>query len=363
MFKKLIQNNVRIPCPEAIVLEDIDPEKIQSGTILYPGTVIKGQSTFIGKDSVIGAGGGAYIENVQIGQNCTLMQGVYRDCTFLDHVTIRNGAEIREGCLLEEHAELGHTCGLKQTIFFPNVVAGSLINFCDALISGGTSRKDHSEIGSCMALYNFTPQGDKFASLFGDVEHGLFLKEKPIFIGGQTQIVSPVKIGFGSVLAAGSKLTQSIEENTLVSTADQSIKKQFDCTEIHRPDIKIQITLEYIQNLRLLAQWYQNIRIPLYQGTSSEYLMQSALGRIQSGILEREKRLQKFIDKLPASLELHRKYHHENEIRSHETALSICHNSTEPTVQFDYPKILSEMKIYIHEGLSYIDSVKKLSVM
>mgnify|MGYP000612120586 CR=1 FL=1 len=91
----------------------------------------------------------------------------------------------------------------------PWVIAGSLVNFCDALVAGGTSRRNHSEIGSTMALYNFTPRGDKFASLFGDVPRGVFLQEPRIFVGGQTQIVSPVKVGYGAVLAAGAATTRS----------------------------------------------------------------------------------------------------------------------------------------------------------
>lgn len=386
MIQTLIRGGVNIPCPESVVLEDIDPEKIQSGVTLYPGTVLRGRSTSIGKNSSIGLGGGAFLEDVQTGERCTLMQGCYRNCTFLDDVIIRNGAEIREGCLLEEHAELGHTCGLKQTIFFPNVVAGSLINFCDALITGGTSRKNHSEIGSCMALYNFTPQGDKFASLFGDVEHGVFLNQDPIFIGGQTQIVSPVKVGFGSVIAAGSKLTHSIEDHILVSQNHPNVKNPFDSKEIHRPYEKIQITLDYIKNLKMLSIWYQKIRIPLYCETDKYDLIRHAHRRILSGIEERERRLEKFIQKLPASLEILRQklnqseafiqeHNHDrsklalfetqrqksitSEIESHEKSLSTqIHQNVE--WEFEDAKILSHLKSCLARGKSYTEAMSEL---
>ena len=58
------------------------------------------------------------------------------------------GAQVREGCILEEEANGAHCVGIKQTILFPFVTLGSLINFCDCLMAGGTSRKDHSEAGS-----------------------------------------------------------------------------------------------------------------------------------------------------------------------------------------------------------------------
>ena len=323
MISKLIDKGVILPCPHAVVLENIDISKISSGCTLYPGTILRGPDTFIGQNAVIGEGGGALIENAQIGHRAHVMQGVYRDCTLLDDVIVRNGAEIREGCLLEEGVELGHTVGLKQTIFLSHVVAGSLINFCDALMAGGTSRKHHSEIGSCMALYNYTPQGDKFASIFGDVEHGIFLNQSPIFIGGQTQIVSPVHIGFGTVIAAGSKLTHSVGESRIVSSSGKAIECAFDPQMLWHPLAKVQTTRFYLQQLELLKTWYETIRIPLYAGSSSELLMQSACQRIKSGIDERRKRLKKYIEKLPVSLELHKKQGNRIEIELHQQSIEL----------------------------------------
>ncbi len=71
------------------------------------------------------------------------------------------GAHVREGCLLEEEASGAHCVGLKQTILLPFVTLGSLVNFCDCLMAGGTSREDHSEVGSSYIHFNYTPDGDK----------------------------------------------------------------------------------------------------------------------------------------------------------------------------------------------------------
>jgi hypothetical protein len=65
------------------------------------------------------------------------------------------------------------------------VTVGSLVNFCDALVSGGQSRAQHSEIGSGFIHFNYTPSGktgDKATpTLVGDVERGVFLREEKIF--------------------------------------------------------------------------------------------------------------------------------------------------------------------------------------
>lgn len=360
MINQLLERGVRIPAPNAVVLEDIVPERIAPGAVIYPGSILRGQKTWIGRDSVIGEGGGALIENVQIGKNARVMQGVYRDCTLLDRVIVRNGAEIREGTLLEEGAELGHTVGLKQTIFFPNVVAGSLINFCDALITGGTSRKVHSEIGSCMALYNFTPQGDKFASRFGDVEHGVLLNRKPIFVGGQTQIVSPVLVEFGAVIAAGSKLTKDVPPDTLFSSPGRDFEVAFDASVIWRPDVKIQKTQGYIQQLELLKLWYQNVRLVVLNGDENRPLMTAAIERIQSGIDERHKRLKSFVQKIPKSFEQHRERQNIREMDAHQKALEIASHPIEIKAPWNFEYIVSTLRRELEKGKSYPEAIAAL---
>lgn len=53
-------------------------------------------------------------------------------------------------------------------------------------MAGGTSRKDHSEVGSSYIHFNFTPDGDKTTpSLIGDVPRGEMLNQTPIFLGRQ----------------------------------------------------------------------------------------------------------------------------------------------------------------------------------
>ena len=96
---------------------------------------------------------------------------------------------------------MAHTVGLKQTIFFPFVV-GELNQFCDALMAG-RNRMEHSEIGSSFIHFNYTPHEDKAtASLIGDVPRGVMLDQPPIF-GRAGGIVGPVRMEYGTVLAAG----------------------------------------------------------------------------------------------------------------------------------------------------------------
>ena len=368
VVNELIQKGVDILAPQSVyIAPEVDIDRIAPKTVIYPGTTITGETTSIGAHCKIGMGGGAHLENVQIGNGVSLMQGVYRDSTLLDGVSIRSGAELRDNCLLEEGVDIGHTVGLKQTILFPNVVLGSLINFCDALMAGGTSRRDHSEVGSCMALYNFTPQGDKFASLFGNAVDGLFLDCQPIFIGGQTQIVSPVSVGFGAVIAAGSKLSHDIAPNKLaISHKSCDEMRNFDARLIFNPAKKIANTLAYIAQLRVLSLWYENIRIPLADDVERQYLYTAAQKRISNAIKERQKRLERFVDKLQQSLELHTAHGNDAQIADHQKALLLFQNGTTSDFeriasQIDFSAIRNALTEALVSGSTYPQAVQQLT--
>lgn len=303
LLGELVRKGVEVLAPDATLLDDIDPERIEAGVRIYPGCTIRGSETVLRSGTELGRAGGGYFENVACGRDVTLYGGVFQDCVFLDGVTLRGHAEVRGGTLLEEGCEGAHHVGYKMTVMLPFVVAGSLINFCDALVSGGTGRDDHSEIGSTLALYNFTPWADKFASLFGDVPHGVFLRSRPIFVGGQSQIVSPVKVGFGAVIAAGAAVRRDVPAGRLYGEVTPALDREFDPERYGALLPKVRASVEFVANLRALQLWYREVRRPLARGDKLQLaLYDVAESQLEAGIAERVKRLRKMIDKLPRSL-------------------------------------------------------------
>ena len=159
----------------------------------------------------LGAEGPVTVDDCRLGPAVELKGGSFKKSVFLEKANMGLGAQVREACLLEEEANGAHCVGLKQTILFPFVTLGSLVNLCDCLMAGGTSRKDHSEVGSSYIHFNFTPDGDKTTpSLFGDVPRGVMLDQPAIFLGGQGGAVGPLRVGFGTVVAAGSVLRRDV---------------------------------------------------------------------------------------------------------------------------------------------------------
>ncbi len=312
----LLQKGVKILSPESVEIgEEVNPENIEKGVIIHAGCRIYGKDTFIKEGTELGSEAPVTIYNCQIGKNVNLKGGVFYESTFLDGVSIGFGAQIREGCLLEEEARCAHVVGLKQTILFPYVTLGSLINFCDLLMAGGTDRKNHSEVGSSYIHFNYTPNQDKAtASLIGDVPRGVMLKEPPIFLGGQGGIIGPVRIGYGVVVAAGTIVRKDLlEENTLFIDYPARVSKKmpFHKGLYNNPKRIFKLNASYIANLIALRAWYLNVRSMFLD----KVLLNGAVAKIDMGINERIKRLREVAYNMPSSIELYKK------IKGHEDGI------------------------------------------
>ncbi len=242
--------------------DEVNPTRIAEDVDLHPGCRILGAETSIGPGCIIGAEMPATIDNCQLGRNVELKGGYFAGATFFEGANVGSGAHVRAGTILEEEANGAHTVGLKQTVLMPFVTLGSLINFCDVLMAGGTSRTNHGEVGSSYIHFNYTPHQDKAtASLIGDVPAGVFLNKNPIFLGGQGGLVGPSRIAYGTVVAAGGICRKDVlEENQLhVPAAPASTTKLYN--PIYRKmDRIVENNLRYIGNIVALKEWYRMVR-------------------------------------------------------------------------------------------------------
>lgn len=310
ILQQLQKQGVVIPHPESVYFgEEVNLAQINGpNTILHPGTRLSGKQLLVSPGCELGREAPVTIDNCALGKNVKLHGGFFHDATFLDDVSFGSGAHVRGGTLLEEQSNAAHTVGLKQTILFPFVTLGSLINFCDVLMAGGTSRRDHSEVGSSFIHFNYTPfgpNGDKAtASLIGDVSHGVLLRSPRIFLGGQGGLVGPVQIGYGSVLAAGTVYRRDYGNHVLVvGEASSPSSRPFDARRYTRVRHKLQANLRYIGNIVALWHWYQKIRLRAVDKTSLHAaLYQRALTTLTDHIDERISRLDQLVSALSTSI-------------------------------------------------------------
>jgi UDP-N-acetylglucosamine/UDP-N-acetylgalactosamine diphosphorylase len=242
---------------------EVDEERIADDVVLHPGCRVRGAETSIGPGCVVGEEAPATIEDCQLGREVRLKGGYFAGATFFEGANMGSGAHVRGGTILEEQAGGAHTVGLKQTVLLPFVTLGSLINFCDILMAGGTNRRNHSEVGSSFTHFNYTPHQDKATpSLLGDVAEGVFLDKQPIFLGGQGGLVGPVRIAYGTILAAGGICRQDLPavDRLHIPRMPESGTRPYEPAVYGDPGRIVKNNLLFIGNLFALKAWYRFVR-------------------------------------------------------------------------------------------------------
>ena len=335
----LMKRGVVIPNPDSVEIgEDVRVENISNDRVMiHSGCRLFGKSTLIMKQTQIGYEAPVTIQDCQIGPRVTLKGGFFKESVFLEKASAGSGAHVREGCIFEEEANVAHTVGLKQTILFPFVTLGSLINFCDCLMAGGTSRKDHSEVGSAYIHFNFTPNQDKATpSLVGDVPKGVMLDQLPIFLGGQGGLVGPSRLTFGTVVVAGTVFRKDATRpgRMIFDGAGKGGNVPF-VPGLYRGIKRIVVNNSlYIGNLIAFLHWYQQVRSLFISDNFPETLQAAVLKKIQLITQERIERLDQLFGKMPLSIQKYIDIYHmdpgakimlqQNELFANRNAVKDC---------------------------------------
>jgi hypothetical protein len=283
--------------------EAVDESRICRGAVLYPGTRLVGARTFVGPGAKVGIEGPAVLENTIIGENTEVASGYLKEAVLLRNARVGSNAHVRVGTLLEEEASTAHAVGLKHSVLMSFVTMGSLINFCDGLISGGKSRREHTEVGSGFIHFNYTPRGqigDKATpSLIGDVARGVFLRQPRIFLGGLSGIVGPQRVGFGSFTIAGQVLRREVPSNRIVGDVPRKVDREF-YAPAEAPSRILKLNLEYIGQLTALQTWYREVRLARIPASPQcghiRVVTQAALELLSVCIDERVDRLRQFLE-------------------------------------------------------------------
>ncbi|MCF8061041.1 MAG: UDP-N-acetylglucosamine pyrophosphorylase [Deltaproteobacteria bacterium] len=298
---RLVEKGVDIPNPLSIdVGDEVDPDRISGdGVRIEAGCRIFGAETAISPGVRLGAEGPVTLDNCQLGPGVELKGGYAREATLLAGASMGLGAHVREGCLLEEQASGAHCVGLKQTILLPFVTLGSLVNFCDCLMAGGTSRRNHSEVGSSYIHFNFTPDGEKTTpSLIGDVPRGVMLNQRPVFLGGQGGMVGPLRVEYGNVIAAGTILRRDVleQDRLVVGAPPRGGVLNFVPRKYAGVRRIVENNIRYLANLAALEQWYEHVRRPFFRDQAlGDLVYGGARKRLQTATAERVKRMRDMV--------------------------------------------------------------------
>jgi bifunctional UDP-N-acetylglucosamine pyrophosphorylase/glucosamine-1-phosphate N-acetyltransferase len=170
--------------------------KIGRDTLILPNTYVQG-STTIGERCEIGPN--AHIRNSQIGNGCKVFMSVMEGAQLEDDVDIGPFARLRKGAHLMQHVHMGNFGEVKDSTLGPGVKMGHFSYIGNATIGANTN------IGAGTITCNFDGV-KKYPTEIGE----------DVFIGSDTMLVAPLKLGKGSRTGAGAVVTKDVKEDTLV---------------------------------------------------------------------------------------------------------------------------------------------------
>ncbi len=170
--------------------------KIGRDTIVYPNTYIQGE-TVIGEDCSIGPN--THIRDARIGNRCQVFMSVVEGARLDDDVDIGPFARLRKGAHLMSHVHMGNFGEVKDSTLGPGVKMGHFSYIGNARIGANTN------IGAGTITCNFD----------GERKHPTEIGEN-VFIGSDTMLVAPLKIGKGARTGAGAVVTRDVPEETVV---------------------------------------------------------------------------------------------------------------------------------------------------
>ncbi|MFH0348743.1 bifunctional UDP-N-acetylglucosamine diphosphorylase/glucosamine-1-phosphate N-acetyltransferase GlmU [Bacillus vallismortis] len=210
--KRHMQNGVTLIDPMNTY---ISPDAvIGSDTVIYPGTVIKGEVQ-IGEDTIIGPH--TEIMNSSIGSRTVIKQSVVNHSQVGNDVNIGPFAHIRPDSVIGNEVKIGNFVEIKKTQFGDRSKASHLSYVGDA------------EVGTDVNLGcgSITVNYDGKNKYLTKIEDGAF-------IGCNSNLVAPVTVGEGAYVAAGSTVTEDVPGKALAIARARQVNKDDYVKNIHK---------------------------------------------------------------------------------------------------------------------------------
>jgi bifunctional UDP-N-acetylglucosamine pyrophosphorylase/glucosamine-1-phosphate N-acetyltransferase len=194
VVEQLMSDGVTFRNPSTVVIDST--VTIGQDTVVYPFVTLEG-TTRIGTDCVIDPG--VHLVNVTVGNNVHLKTGtVAEDATIEDESSVGPYAHLRPGSKLGRKVKVGNFVETKKAVFGAGAKASHLSYIGDAEIGADVN------IGAGTITCNYD----------GVNKHKTIL-EDGVFIGSDTQLVAPVRVGRGAYVGAGSTITKDVPPDAL----------------------------------------------------------------------------------------------------------------------------------------------------
>ena len=205
----------------------VDPDRtridatvqIAAGVRIWPDVVLLGK-TSIGAGSEIRPG--CWLEDTTVGEGATVKNHcVCEGARIGDGCNVGPMAHLRPGAVMEEGSKVGNFVEMKKSTLGPGAKASHLTYLGDANVGA------NANIGAGTITCNYDGWG-KYRTEIGE----------GAFIGSNSSLVAPVRVGKGAIVGAGSTISVEIPDDALgLERADQRVLANY-APKLHRRNRK-----------------------------------------------------------------------------------------------------------------------------
>ena len=180
--------------------------EIGQDTVIYPNTHLRGQ-TCIGRQCRIGPN--CVLVDTVVGDRCQIRLSVAEQARLEDDVDIGPFAHLRKGAHLARGVHMGNFGEVKNSYLGPGVKMGHFSYVGDATVGAEVN------IGAGTITCNYD-----------GVRKQRTVIEEGAFIGSDTMLVAPVRVGAGAKTGAGSVVTHDVPPGSLVYGVPARVKRR-----------------------------------------------------------------------------------------------------------------------------------------
>lgn len=204
LVRELMLGGVTVTDPQTLYIGA--EVKVGRDTVIYPNTILEG-STEIGENCIIGPG--TTLRNSTVGNNTKVENSV------VDNGKIGDGTNVGPFAYIRPNSVIGN-----------NIKIGDFVEVKNSVVGDGTKVSHLTYIGDADVGENVNfGCGTVIVNYDGKQKHRTTIGNN-VFIGCNTNLVSPVTLSDGAYTAAGSTITGDVPENSLaIARARQTVKE------------------------------------------------------------------------------------------------------------------------------------------
>ena len=198
---------VTLADPETTYIEAF--VRLEPDVLILPNTRLQGV-TSVGRGSSIGPN--TVVRDSTIGQACTVEASVVEGAELEAEVHVGPFAHLRPGARLGRGVHMGNFGEVKNSVLGPGVKMGHFSYVGDAEIGRETN------IGAGTITCNYSRRGTKNRTTVGEA----------VFLGSDTLLVAPVRVGDGAATGAGSVVTRQVPARSLAVGMPARVVRKLD---------------------------------------------------------------------------------------------------------------------------------------